>query len=70
MKKYVLPVTVEIEADNPDRIMREIADIMYDAVEKHVNTSDFDAKCKRLDVSYSIYVKPDQKTFGKRVEED
>ena len=61
---YHMPVRVKIDSDNPDRVMRGIAEAIYDAVEAHTGSREFDAACRFCDVNYSIFIKADGNTFA------
>ena len=65
MKKeqYVLPMIVQIEAKNPNKIMEEIAKAIYDAVNAVVHAEEFDS-CL-FDIQYSIYQKMHDEDFVK-----
>lgn len=63
---YILPVKIEIEADNPDTAVREIAEIMYDEVNEYTRALEFNETVKWFDMEYSIYKKPDPSTFGQK----
>ena len=62
---YHLPVRVEIESDNPDVVMREMADAMYDALKGYMTGIKFDDNVKFSEIEFSIYYKADKETFGK-----
>lgn len=63
---YHLPVRVEIESDNPDAAMLKVAEVIYNALAVFMNCSDFNEHVRVSDVEYSIFVKADKETFGKR----
>lgn len=56
-KKYVFPVQIEIDSDNPNVDARKIAEKIYDAVEAY-SVQDFHGGW--LDIKYSIYIKADE----------
>lgn len=61
---YHMPVRVKIDSDNPDMVMRGIADAIYDALKVHTGSREFDANVRFFDVDYSIFIKADKQTFG------
>ena len=61
---YHMPVRVEIDSDNPDVVLRGIAEAIYDAVADHTGTKEFDAAVRFCDVEYSIFIKADTQTFA------
>lgn len=61
---YHMPVRVKIDSDNPDRVMRGIADAIYDAVKAHTGSREFDKAVRFCDVEYSVFIKADEKTFA------
>ena len=63
---YILPVKIEIEAENPDAAVREIADIMYDEVNEYTKALQFNKTVKWFNMEYSIYKKPYPETFGRK----
>ena len=56
---YHMPVKVKIDSDNPDRVMRGIAEAIYDAVAKHTCSREFNAAVRFCDVEYSVFIKAD-----------
>ena len=63
---YHMPVTVTIDSDNPDRVMRGIAEAIYDTVKAHTCSREFDAACRFCDVEYGIFIKADAQTFAQQ----
>ena len=61
---YHMPVRVKIDSDNPDRVMRGIAEAIYDAVANHTGSMEFNVAVRFCDVEYSIFIKADGKTFA------
>ena len=61
---YHMPVRVQIDSDNPDRVMRGIAEAIYDAVEAYTGRRELEAAIRRCVVEYSIFIKADGRTFG------
>lgn len=61
---YHMPVRVKIDSDNPDMVMRGIAEAIYDAVADHTGSMEFNAAVRSCDVEYSIFIKADGKTFA------
>ena len=61
---YHMPVRVKIDSDNPDRVVWGIAKAIYDAVEAHTGSREFDAAVRFCDVEYSIFIKADAQTFA------
>lgn len=62
---YHMPVRVKIDSENPDMVMRGIAEAIRDAIEKYISGS-FNEKVKFCDVEYSIFVKADAQTFAQQ----
>lgn len=62
---YHLPVKVEIESDNPDVVMRRIAETIHDALDEYTSKDEFAAHVPSVNIEYSIYVRPDHETFGR-----
>ena len=56
---YHMPVRVKIDSDNPDRVMRGIAEAIYDAVANHTCSREFNEAVRFCDVEYSIFIKAD-----------
>ena len=63
---YHMPVRVKIDSDNPDRVMRGIAEAIYDAVEDHTGSREFNSAVRFCDVQYSIFIKADAQTFAQQ----
>lgn len=63
-KTYHMPVKVIIESENPDKMMRGIAEAIYDTIEKHTGSMEFNAEVRFCDVQYSVYIKADERTFA------
>lgn len=63
---YHIPVRVKIDSDNPDRVMRGIAKAIYDALEAHTGSMEFNAAVRFCDVEYSIFIKADAQTFAQQ----
>ena len=63
---YHIPVRVKIDSDNPDMVMRGIAEAIYDAVKAHTCSREFDAACRFCDMEYSIFIKADAQTFAQQ----
>lgn len=64
---YVLPIKVEIQSEEPDVTMREIAEAIYDTVSAWSSANIEPHPGRTLDVQWSIYKKPDPKSFGQKV---
>lgn len=63
---YHMPVRVKIDSDNPDRVMREIAEAIYDAVVKYTCSGESNAAVRFCDVEYSVFIKADAQTFAQQ----
>ena len=63
---YHMPVRVKIDSDNPDKVMRGIAEAIYDAVTVHTGSTEFNAAVRFCDVEYSIFIKADAQTFAQQ----
>ena len=63
---YHMPVRVKIDSDNPDRVMRGIAEAIYDAVADHTGSREFNAAVRFCDVEYSVFIKADAQTFAQQ----
>ena len=63
---YHMPVRVKIDSDNPDRVMRGIAEAIYDAVADHTCSREFNAAVRFCDVEYSVFIKADAQTFAQQ----
>lgn len=63
---YHIPMRVKIDSDNPDRVVREIGRVIYDAIAEHTGRREFNAAVRLCDVEYSIFIKADAKTFGQQ----
>ena len=63
---YHMPVRVKIDSDNPDMVMRGIAEAIYDAVEALTGSREFDEAVRFCDVEYSIFVNADAQTFAQQ----
>ena len=63
---YHMPVRVKIESDNPDMVMRGIAEAIYDAVADHTVSLEFNAAVRSCDVEYSIFINADAQTFAQQ----
>ena len=64
---YCLPIKVEIQSEEPDVAMREIAEVIYDAINNWSLANVTLHPGRTLDVEWSIYRKPDPETFGRQV---
>jgi len=53
MDKYFFPVSVEIESDDSDHLIREIAETIYDAMQDFVSEPDFNKKVAYFKMQYS-----------------
>ena len=62
-EQYALPMIVQIEAENPNKIMEEVAKAIYDAVNAVVHAEGFDSRVKFFDIQYSIHKKMHDKDF-------
>ena len=61
---YHLPVNVKIDADDPNALIKRIAETIHDAVTKIVNESGLEDHVKFLDVEYSIYIQAKKGDFA------
>lgn len=64
---YCLPIKVEIQWEEPDVAMREISETIYDAINSWSLANVALRPGRMLNVEWSIYKKPDPKTFGQQV---
>ena len=62
-EQYALPIIVQIEAENPNKIMEEVAKAIYDAVNEVVHAEGFDYRVKFFDIQYSIHKKMHDEDF-------
>ncbi len=62
-EQYALPMIVQIEGENPNEIMEEVAKAIYDAVDKVVHAEGFDYRVKFFDIQYSIHKKMRDEDF-------
>ena len=61
---YCLPIKIEVKSEEPDVMMREIAESIYDAINAWALTSITLQSGRTIDVQWSIYKKQDPETFG------
>ena len=61
IKRYALPMKLEIRSEHPDLDAKKIAEAIHDAIEKY-GSEVFHGEY--FDVEYSIYIKADEKEFS------
>lgn len=57
VNQYSIPITVIIESDDADHLIREIGETIYDAVQECVSKPDFNDKVAYFDMQYSLHKK-------------
>lgn len=66
-KTYHLPVTIEVDGPNPDRVAAEIAQTIYNSVQLMLDVQDFPGTA--VQVQYSIFEKADGKKLARKLGE-
>ena len=58
---YILPVMVEITADNPDEVIRQIAAEIHDHMDDFIENLYEEDEVFQIEMQYSIYTKGTKK---------
>ena len=62
-QQYMLPLKVKITADDPDKVIQNVAQAIYDAVDALTKSEGFQKKVKLFDAEYSIHKKMKDEDF-------
>lgn len=60
-RTYCLPVNITIDDENPNKVVKEIAETIYDGIRELFPSPSM--KSKRVDIEYSIFIKPQDEDF-------
>jgi hypothetical protein len=58
---YCLPIIVTIIDEEPNRIVKKIADAIYDGIQEIMKSSE--TNCEAMNVEYSIFIKGKENEF-------
>jgi hypothetical protein len=61
IRTYCLPVNITIDDENPNKVVKEIAETIYDEIRELLLSPSI--KSKLVEIDYSIFVKTQEKDF-------
>ena len=61
IRTYCLPVNITIDDDNPNKVVKEIAETIYDGIKELFQSPSI--KSERVEIDYSIFIKTQDKDF-------
>ena len=61
IRTYCLPVNITIDDENPNQVVKEIAETIYDGIRELLQSPSI--KSERVEIDYSIFIKTQDKDF-------
>ena len=61
IRTYCLPVNITIDDENPNKVVKEIAETIYDGISELFQSPSI--KSERVEIDYSIFIKTQDKDF-------
>lgn len=61
IRTYCLPVNITIDDENPNKVVKEIAETIYDGIRELLQGPSI--KSERVEIDYSIFIKTQDTDF-------
>lgn len=61
IRTYCLPVNITIDDENPNKVVKEIAETIYDGISELFQSQSI--KSEQIEIDYSIFIKTQDKDF-------
>ena len=61
IRTYILPVNITIDDENPNKVVKEIAETIHDGISELFQSPSI--KSERVKIDYSIFIKTQDKDF-------
>ena len=60
-KRYLVPINVTIEAEDPDAAMKKLGLTINEAIGEQIEKPEFAKGMSRIDIGFSIYIRGENK---------